>query len=383
MRTTVIRFASSLLLLCSVPAFPCTTAVVSAEASGTGRPMIWKQRDAGDDENRINYVRGEKYGFTALFPTADKDCRNAYAGINEAGFAITNNLSYNLRPDSVGVAGTRNGELMTLALGTCASLDEFEAVLAAKEHPMQLSANFAVIDAFGGAAYFEVSDTAYVRFDVPEGGYLFRTNFSVSGEPGRGRGFARYATLTEVMARQARRGFTPGFFLETGRTFRNALTGTDALKASRGAYLYEHDFIPRSTTTASLVLEGVAPGGKADSGILWCALGYTPCSYAIPVWVAAGERIPSMLTGDAPANRLAVELKRSVRPLAWDEKYLDVPALKKILRRVRKAEQAERKAGRRLASEMDRNGFDLRAIERYNTEAALRFERFQTLLTAD
>ena len=344
--------------------------------------MIWKQRDAGDEYNRIAYVHGEKYGFTALFPTSDKACRNAYAGINEAGFAISNNLSYNLRPDSVGVAGTRNGELMTLALGTCASLDEFEAMLVAKEHPMQLSANFAVIDAFGGAAYFEVSDTAYVRFDVPPGGYLFRTNFSLSGEPGRGRGFARYATMSEVMARQAR-GFTPGFFLDTGRTFRNALTGDDALKASRGKYLYEHDFIPRSTTTASLVLEGVAPGGKADGGILWCALGYTPCSYAIPVWVAAGERIPSMLTGDAPANRLAIALKRSIRPLAWDEKYLDVPALKRILRQVRKAERAELKAGRRLASEMDRNGFDLPALDRYNTEADLRFDHFRTLLTAD
>lgn len=383
MRTTVIGFASSLLVLCSVPALACTTAVISAQASGTGRPMIWKQRDASDDYNRIAYVRGEKYAFTALFSTSDTECRNAYAGINEAGFAISNNLSYNFRPDSVGIAGTRNGALMTLALGTCATLDEFEAILVAKERPMQLSSNFAVIDAFGGAAYFEVSDTAYTRFDVPQGGYLFRTNFSLSGDPGRGRGFARYMTMEQVMARQARGRFSPEFFLETGRTFRNVLTGDDALQASRGEYLYEHDFIPRSTTTASLVLEGVAPGGKADGGILWCALGYTPCSYAVPVWVAAGERIPSILTGEAPANRLAVELKRSVRPVAWDVKYLDVKALKKILREVRKAERTELKAGRRLAAEMDRGGFDLPALERYNAEATLRFNRFQTLLTAD
>ena len=372
-----------LLLSCSVPAPACTTAIVSAQASGTGRPMIWKQRDADDGYNRIAYVHGKKYGFTALFPTSDKDCRNAYAGINEAGFAITNNLSYNLRPESVGVADTRNGELMARALGTCSSLDEFEAILVVEAHPMRFSANFAVIEAFGGAAYFEVSDTAFVRFDVPKGGYLFRTNFSLSGDPDRGRGFARYATMEEVTARQARRGFTPGFFLETGRTFRNVLTGGDALQASRGKYLYEHHFIPRSTTTASIVLEGIAPGGKADSGMLWCAIGYTPCSYAIPVWVAAGERIPSMLTGDAPANRLAEELKWSIRPLSWDEKYLDVKSLRRILREVRKAERAELKAGRRLTSEMDRNGIDLRALERYNREAALRFKRFQTQLTSD
>ena len=382
MHTTVIRFASSLLLLWSIPAYTCTTAIVSAEASGTGRPMIWKQRDAGDDYNRIAYVRGERYGFTALFPTADTLCRKAYAGINEAGFAISNNLSYNLRPDSLGVAGTRNGEWMTRALGCCRTVDEFEAMLAREEHPMRLSSNFSVIDAAGGAAYFEVSDTAYVRFDVPPGGYLFRTNFSLSGDPDRGRGFARYATMEQVMGQQAKRKFTPGFFLDTGRSFVNVLAGGDALRDADGKYLYEHDFIPRSTTTASIVLEGVVPGGKADSGILWCAVGYTPCSYAVPVWVAAGERIPSMLTGEAPANRLAVEMKQSLRPLTWDNKYLDVAALRRILRQVRKAERTELRAGRRLVGDMDKAGFDPAAVERYNAEADLRFDRFKNLMTA-
>ena len=375
MRITVIGFASSLLLLCSVPAAACTTAVVSAQASGTGRPMIWKQRDASDEFNRIAHVRGEKYGYTALFLSSDQTFRSAYAGINEAGFAISNNLSYNLRPDSVGVAGTRNGALMTLALGTCATLDEFEAILVAKERPMRLSANFAVIDAFGGAAYFEVSDTAFVRFDVPEGGCLFRTNYSLSGEVGRGRGFARYATMEQIMTERPR--LDPAFFLDTGRTHRNALGEKDALKQAGGRYLYEHDFIPRRTTVSSLVLEGVAPGGRADSGVLWCALGYTPCSYAVPVWVAAEERIPSMLTGDAPANQLAVSMNHSIRPVAWDDKYVDVDALRRIIRRVRKAERTELKAGRSLMAEMDRNGFDPAAVEKFNAEADARFERFK------
>ena len=375
MRTTVIGFASSLLLLCSVPAAACTTAVVSAQASATGRPMIWKQRDASDEYNRIAYVQGEKYGFTGLFATADVACRKAYAGINEAGFAISNNLSYNVRPDSIGVAGTRNGELMTLALGTCASLDEFEAILVAKERPMRLCSNFAVIDAYGGAAYFEVSDTAYVRYDVPVGGCLFRTNYSLSGEPGRGRGFARYGTMEQVMAEQ--RSFVPGFFLQTGRTYRNALGEKDALKHAGGLYLYEHDYIPRSTTVSSLVLEGVAPGGRADSGVLWCAIGYTPCSYAVPVWVAAKELIPSMLTGDAPANRFAVQLKHSVRQIEWDEKYVHVKALRWIIRRVEEAERTELKAGRRQTEEMDRRGFDPAAVEKFNAEADARFERFK------
>ena len=110
---------------------------------------------------------------------------------------------------------------------------------------MQLSSNFSVIDAFGGAAYFEVSDTAFVRFDVPAGGYLFRTNYSLSRNPGRGRGFARYGTMEKIMAE--RRSFDPAFFLQTGRTYRNELGEKDALKQATGPYLYEHDFIPRRT----------------------------------------------------------------------------------------------------------------------------------------
>ena len=380
MRITATRFASS--LLAALLAFfeadlsACTTAIVSAEASGTGRPLLWKQRDAGDDFNTLAYVRGEKYGFTALFQTSDKERQNAYAGINEAGFAVTNNLSYNLRPESQGVAGTRNGALMTRALGGCRLVEDFQALLESMERPMHLSANFAVMDAEGGAAYFEVSDTAFVRFDVPKGGYLFRTNYSLSGDPGRGRGFARYATMTDRMSKAHR--LTPEFLLETGRSFVNVLEGGDALSGRRDGYLYEHDFIPRSTTTASIVIEGVAPGEDPASGLMWCAPGYTPACYAIPVWVAAGDRLPSALTGDAPANRLAVQYKAALRTLDWDSKYVEVKPLKAILKCVREAERAEFKAGRRLDRQFRRTGFDSAALVRFNEEADLRFSRYQT-----
>lgn len=379
MRITGIRFASSLLaallVLCETDLPACTTAIVSAEASGTGRPLLWKQRDASDDFNTLAYVRGERYGYTALFPTSDLKHQNAYAGINEAGFAITNNLSYNLRPEEQGVGDTRNGALMSLALGRCRLVDEFEALLGAMERPMHLSANFGVLDAEGGAAYFEVSDTAYVRYDVPKGGYLFRTNFSISGDPARGRGFARYATMTDRMARARR--LTPEFLLATGRSYVNVLEGGDALSGRRDGYLYEHDFIPRGTTTASIVIEGVAPGEDPSSGLMWCALGYTPACYAIPVWVAAGDRLPSVLTGEAPANRLAVQYKQSLRTLDWDSKYVEVHPLRVLLKDVRAAEKAEFKAGRKLDRQFRRQGFDAAAVTRFNEDTDRRFTRFQ------
>ena len=369
-------------LMLPVRADACTTAIVSGGASASGRPMIWKQRDANGEHNAIAHVQGAVFAYTALFPTRDSLHRLAYAGINEAGFGISNNLSYNLRPKGANM-DTHNGELMAEALGTCRTLEDFAALLDSKAAPRGLSANFAVIDACGGAAYFEAGDSTYVRYDVPEGGYLFRTNYSISGEEGRGSGFARYATMEELMARRAGKGLRPArkfdaaFFMNAGRSFVNVLGGGDALRCKRSGLLYEHDFILRNTTVASVVIEGVAQGDAADAGLVWAAPGYTPTCYAVPVWVAAGSDIPRTVAGEAPANNLSVELKHSLSAYGWDPKYLSVKPLRRILRLVRKAERAELKAGRKLARQFRETGFDAAAVSAYNADAAARFESFK------
>ena len=369
-------------LMLPVRADACTTAIVSGGASASGRPLIWKQRDANGEYNNIAHVQGATYAYTALFPTRDSLHRLAYAGINEAGFGISNNLSYNLRPKGARM-DTHNGELMAEALGTCRTLEDFAALLDSKAAPRGLSANFAVIDACGGAAYFEAGDSTYVRYDVPEGGYLFRTNYSLSGEEGRGSGFARYATMEELMARRAGKGLRPArkfdaaFFMNAGRSFVNVLGEGDALRCKRSGLLYEHDFIPRNTTVASVVIEGVAQEDAADAGLVWAAPGYTPTCYAVPVWVAAGSDIPRTVAGNAPANLLSVELKHSLSAYDWDPKYLSVKPLRRILRLVRKAERAELKAGRKLARQFRETGFDASAVSAYNADAAARFESFK------
>ncbi len=371
-----------LALMLPLPAGACTTAIVSAGASTSGRPMIWKQRDANGEHNTIAHVQGAIYAYTGLFPTRDSLHRLAYAGINEVGFAISNNLSYNLRPKGANM-DTHNGELMAEALGTCRTLEDFTALLDSKAAPRGISANFAVIDACGGAAYFEAGDSSYVRYDVPEGGYLFRTNYSISGDDGRGSGYARFATMEELMARRAGKGLRPNrkfdaaFFMDAGRSFVNVLDGGDALCCKRSGLIYEHDFIPRSTTVASIVIEGVVPGDPANGGILWAAPGYTPACYAVPVWVAAGSDIPETVAGEAPANLLSIELKHSLSTFDWDPKYLSVKPLRRILRLVRKAERTELRTGRRLARQFRETSFDATAVSAYNAAAAARFESFK------
>ncbi len=360
-------------LLLGADLLACTTAVVSAGASASGRPMLWKQRDASDPYNRIVHVKdGVQIAYTALFPTSDSLCTLAYAGINVAGFGVMNNLSYNLRPDSLGF-DTKAGPLMALALGCCRTVDDFERLLREKERPMLLSTNFGVVDAEGGAAYFEVSDYDYTRFDVEPGGYLFRTNYSLTGEEGRGRGFARYETMASLMA--ARKTFDPEFFFRVGRSYLNG--GDDALSGVYRGWLNEHDFIPRSTTTACVVIEAPGAGDAPDSGLMWCAPGYTPCCYAIPVWVAAGENIPRCLTGTAEANRLAAALYLSIHSDKDEIKKVDIASLRRVLRSVRRAEGREFRKGRRLDRRMRRSGYDGPAVERFNRRSDNRFKHYK------
>ena len=40
--------------------YGCTTAVVTARASATGRPFLWKQRDTGTEWNHIAHFKGER-----------------------------------------------------------------------------------------------------------------------------------------------------------------------------------------------------------------------------------------------------------------------------------------------------------------------------------
>ena len=65
-----------LLLFCLLagavlPAWACTSAVVSGKVTSDGRPLLWKHRDTDFLKNHVEYVRGEKYDFIAVVNSAD------------------------------------------------------------------------------------------------------------------------------------------------------------------------------------------------------------------------------------------------------------------------------------------------------------------------
>ena len=365
-------------LLFGAELFACTTVIVSAEASASGRPMIWKQRDAGNIHNCLVFRDGPVYDFTAVIPVGAEKRKVAYAGVNTAGFAIANNLSYNLE-ETDPEKDPRNGLFMHLALGQCGSLADFEKLLRERPDSIKISANFAVIDAYGGAAYFEAGEKGWVRYDVPRGGILYRTNFSLSGKKDVGGGYARWEAIQKIMGRKAPRGgYDAGYFTEISRWFYDGVNGKDALRSS-GDYLLDRNFIPRTSSASSVVIEGVTAGDRPDGGMMWFTAGYPPCCYAVAAWVAAGAELPGCISGEAPANALAVELMHRTHPLSWEggDDYLDVKALKKITPLVRKAEKAEMKAARAVAESFRRDGFDLQALKRYNSDADTRFAAFK------
>ena len=373
----------------------CTTGIISAEKSGTGRPLLWKQRDTDDYYNHMEYFKGEKYSFTALVNAYDPIREDVWIGANEKGFAIGNNVSYNINEKKYDNPSC-NGAVMKEALGVCATVDEFEAFIAARPVPKGARANFAVIDAQGGAAYFEVGDERYFRFDVKDGGkgYLFRTNFSVAGVEDQGAGYIRYAAAEKMFTEQ-NDNFTPKWILSVpSRSFYHGLIEKDMKdvkdKALGSGFIIDQDYIPRYSSVSSVVVEGVNPGQDPKETVLWCAIGYPPCSYAIPAWVGAQNELPSCLTSKdweslAPANEFAMELKGIVFPIVRGngDKYLDYVTLRKeILPEVEKAENVEIKEGEKVKAHIDAKGFDIEAIKAFNKGADERFAAYKEKMTA-
>lgn len=269
----------------------CTAAIVGAGRSSTGRVLLWKHRDTSAVQNFVARARGVRFGFTALFNAGDSALSEAWAGVNEAGFAIINTQSYNLAPDTASVAD-REGLLMAAALGRCGSVDDFESLLRSLPRPMGVQANFGVIDGSGAAAWFETDDHGFSRFDVGDDSVSVRTNFSCSGSCGEGLGRERYAAATALLG--GRQEVWPELL-------------TDSVSCSfypdEGGvrFVDRGQYIPRRSTSASVVIQ-------AD-GVMWVRPGYPPVSPS--TWRVDQDSVPGALSPDpsdgwhAPAWREA------------------------------------------------------------------------------
>ena len=79
-----------LLLACAMGAMACTSAIIAGYKTLNGRPMLWKHRDTGCLDNRVERIKAHDncYEFVAIFDATDPLDTAAWTGFNEKGFAI-------------------------------------------------------------------------------------------------------------------------------------------------------------------------------------------------------------------------------------------------------------------------------------------------------
>ena len=330
--------------------FGCTVAVVSGKATADGRPLLWKNRDTSHEANRVMFFQGEKYYFIAVVNSEDIEGEKIWSGVNSAGFCIMNSLSYNVNRDEKeedksgeeeGPEKYGEGTLMKRALEICATVDDFEQLLKGTADGREVDANFGVIDAEGGAAFFETEDTRFVRFDAddprvaPEG-YIVRTNFSNVGEPSDGAGYIRYDRTSKLFheAVSTSGRISVDWLMTTGsRDMVNGLTGVDPLAGPLPAhsrdhrYYYMADSTARNSAVSTTIFQGVKPGEGPAGTIMWTRLGHPLCSVALPLWAEAGDNLGiSGGSSDSPIDLFALYWHDRIFPLNGGsrDKYLDL-----------------------------------------------------------
>lgn len=326
--------------------YPCTTAVVSGKATADGRPLLLKNRDTGELQNRLVYFFDGKYKFIGLVNSPDKNNEEVWVGFNDAGFGIMNSASYNLKSsDDTTSISDLEGKIMKLALQKCATVEDFENLLKDLSKPLGVEANFGVIDANGGAAYFETNNFDYIKFDVndpsvaPEG-YLIRTNYSFAGKENKGFGYIRYATAAGLFENQTKDGKISFEFLinDVPRCLSHSFTNTDLTanlpdSLNDQDYVYFRDYIPRYSTSAAVVVQGIKKNESPSLTTMWTILGFPLTSVTIPLWITDDGSLPSILiadeTGNAPLCKLALQLKDKVFSSQNDarENYINLSAL--------------------------------------------------------
>jgi len=370
----------------------CTTAVISGKHTKDGRPMLWKHRDTWAVENKIMVFHDGKYDYMGLVNSKDELGKSIWIGYNNTGFAIMNSASYNLNNDTIKQSGLE-GRIMKQALQTCATIDDFEKMLKKIPQPTRLEANFGVIDGEGGAAYFELSNFNVVKFDANDAatapmGYIVRSNYSFSGTPKNGAGYIRYVTANNVLDNAVKGGGIVAEDIMQGlsRNLTHSLTGTNLwdyadLSAGTKKFVWFEDYIPRSGSSSSCLVEGVNPGEDTRLTTMWSIVGWPLASVTIPVWINNNDDLPSVLMydeelKDSPLCYKALKLKKEVYCYKWGKSsrhYINVNALLNadgtgIMQQLKSLDDALISQGHKLLDDMRKDGFSDEKVKDFYKE---------------
>lgn len=308
----------------------CTIALVSGKHTPDGRPIMWKHRDTGTLDNKVVINENGRYRSVILINSDDAEYEKAWIGYNEAGFAIMNSASYNLRQEDTVQMPHNEGILMREALENCATVNDFEKFLQERPKPMGIESNFGVMDANGNIAYFETDNFSWTKIDVNDQtvaphGYIVRSNFSFTGRPHDGAGYIRFETAERLFYRAAATGnlSIPYMVENMAISMENTYSRQDArdalnLRNNQEHFIYYQDCINRYTSSSSVFIQGVNDELSPLHTTMWAMVGFPMSSVVIPVWITPGNSLPEIITAPADENALicdlALELKNRMVP---------------------------------------------------------------------
>jgi hypothetical protein len=326
-------------------AWSCTTFIISGRYTPDGRPILYKNRDTGTLDNAVVFFSDGKYQYVGLVDSRDSWKQEVWGGFNSAGFAIMNSAAYNNNSGDTTEFSDQEGVVMKLALQSCATLADFEMMLTDMSKPLGVNTNFGVIDAYGGAAYYETGNYGFKKIDANDPalaphGYLIRTNYSFTGAQDEGGGYIRYVTASEALnMAAAQKKLMPQYLLNSiSRNLSHSLTGVnlrDNLPSddTETDFRCFEDFIPRNITASVIMVVGAAEGEDPAKTMMWTVLGFPLTSVAVPLWISAGKDLPWVVSMKedmhSPLCDAAMTLKMKVFPIARGSggRYINMAAL--------------------------------------------------------
>jgi len=306
-----------------MPAWACDIAVVSAKASSTGRPFIWKNFDSSQSwHQEIKFFPARKTGpggYLMVYRFEDGmrlltgTPITPSAGVNESGFAMAITSVYE-EYNPVHSATDLSTELMREALEQCQTIADFERLVKNwhwSHFGCAVSCNAAVIDAKGGAAMYELF-TGYVsggfmpirykKYDANTGKVVNNLGWVLNA--GQGNAFIGFHVRTNyndycpwnvgtdrrVRAEALMTQMAKGKRLSYANVMREVSKDVEGKQVSSSFSQTNYSTmycISRACTRSGMVVDGVANGGDPRLSVFWCVLGEPSIGCYVPYFVAA------------------------------------------------------------------------------------------------
>lgn len=307
----------------------CTIGVASGTATQDGRPMIWKTRDyLSELDNEVRFNPDLNYSF--IYVTGSGSSTSARMGVNEHGLAIVNSNATDL--DQGSGTGLLNGELIRDGLGNCLTVEEFQDYLdETNQTGRRTNGNFAVIDSTGAASMFEVSETAYWRYNASDDpkGYVLRTNFSING--GGSTGQERLIRSVKLVG-----DFHSGDSLNYKSILRYQMRDFSDYASNPfplpfdGSYGGKpHGYIEtalsicRNSSVSASVITGILPGEFTEFSTMWTILGQPAGSVALPYWPIGYPPYEADGVGTSPLCDVAKQIRWQLFDYSADGSFIN------------------------------------------------------------